>query len=68
MAWSLGSPGGPNGPNAVAASATATFWLETLAGQSEPTRLQYSQVVLLDFNGFSWPHVTVATLAELGDE
>jgi hypothetical protein len=54
--------GTENGPNAVTASVTATFWLETLAGQSSPTQLQYTQTVLLDFNGLSWPHVTVATL------
>jgi hypothetical protein len=54
--------GGPQGPNAVAASVTATFWLETLAGGTAPTQLQYSQLVLLNFNGLSWPHVTVGTL------
>jgi hypothetical protein len=56
--------GGSQGPNAVAASATATFWLETLQGQSEPTQLQYSQIVLLNFNTLSWPHVTVGTLTK----
>jgi hypothetical protein len=56
--------GGSKGPNAVAASATATFWLETLQGQSEPTQLQYSQIVLLNFNTLSWPHVTVGTLTK----
>jgi hypothetical protein len=54
--------GGPGGPNAVAARVTATFWLETLQGDTEPRQLQYSQLVLLNFNGISWPHVTVATL------
>jgi hypothetical protein len=54
--------GGAKGPNAVAASVTATFWLETLEGQTAPTQLQYSQTVLLNFNGLSWPHVTVGTL------
>ena len=54
--------GGAHGPNAVAASVTATFWLETLAGQTAPQQLQYSQLVLLNFNGLSWPHVTVGTL------
>ena len=54
--------GGPDGPNAVAVSVTATFWLETLEGDTEPRRLQYSQLVLLNFNEISWPHVTVATL------
>jgi hypothetical protein len=54
--------GGTDGPNARAVSVTATFWLETLEGDTEPRRLQYSQLVLLNFNGISWPHVTVATL------
>jgi hypothetical protein len=54
--------GGPQGPNAVSASVTATFWLQTLQGQTAPTQLQYSQTVLLNFNGLSWPHVTVGTL------
>ncbi len=54
--------GGPQGPNANAVSVNATFWLETLQGQSAPTQLQYAQTVLLNFNGLSWPHITVATL------
>jgi len=54
--------GGADGPNATAVSVTATFWLETLQGQPAPTQLQYTQTVLLNFNGISWPHVTVATL------
>jgi hypothetical protein len=54
--------GRPDRPNAVTTSVTATFWLETFEGDSEPSQLQYSQTVLLFFNGFSWPHVTVATL------
>jgi hypothetical protein len=48
--------------NANAAHVTATFWLETLQGDTEPRRLQYSQLVLLLFNRISWPHITVATL------
>ena len=48
--------------NANAAHVTATFWLETLQGNTTPSRLQYSQFVLLLFNGISWPHITVATL------
>jgi hypothetical protein len=48
--------------NANAAQVTATFWLETLQGDTEPRRLQYSQRVLLLFNTISWPHITVATL------
>ena len=54
--------GATDGPNAVAARVSATFWLETLQADTEPRRLQYSQLVLLNFNGLSWPHVTVATL------
>jgi hypothetical protein len=54
--------GGAQGPNAVAASVAATFWLETIEGESAPSQLQYSQTVLLNFNGLSWPHVTVGTL------
>jgi hypothetical protein len=48
--------------NANAAQVTATFWLQTLQGDTEPRRLQYSQRVLLLFNTISWPHITVATL------
>ncbi len=54
--------GGPQGPNAVTASVVATFWLETVQGQPAENQLQYSQTVLLNFNGLSWPHVTVGTL------
>ncbi len=54
--------GGAQGPNAVAVSVNATFWLETLQGQTAPTQLQYAQTVLLNFNGLSWPHITVGTL------
>jgi hypothetical protein len=58
--------GAKDGPNAVTARVTATFWLETLQADTEPRRLQYSQLVLLNFNGLSWPHVTVATLYKQG--
>jgi len=54
--------GTKDGPNADPAHVAATFWLQTLAGHTEPSRLQYSQIVLLNFNGLSWPHITVATL------
>ena len=56
--------GAKDGPNADAAHVVATFWLQTLAGDTEPTRLQYSQTVLLNFAGLSWPHITVATLTK----
>lgn len=54
--------GAAQGPNADAARVTATFWLETMQGDTGPSQLQYSQLVLLNFNGLSWPHLTVATL------
>ena len=54
--------GGPQGPNAVTASVVSTFWLETVQGQPAESQLQYSQTVLLNFNGLSWPHITVGTL------
>jgi hypothetical protein len=56
--------GTKDGPNADAAHVVATFWLQTLQGQTEPTRLQYSQTVLLNFATLSWPHITVATLTK----
>jgi nucleoid-associated protein YgaU len=56
------------GPNAQAALVTATFWIETLkgpvAGGPDFHQLQYTQRVLLNFNGLSWPHITVATLLQ----
>ncbi len=50
--------------NAVTSLVTATFWIETIAGEGghERRQLQYSQTVMLDFNNLRWPHVTVATL------
>jgi hypothetical protein len=48
------------GPNAAAKTVTTTFWIEELADGT--LQLQYTQRVLLNFNGLSWPHVTVATL------
>ena len=56
--------GTKDGPNADAAHVVATFWLQTLDGDTEPKRLQYSQTVLLNFAGLSWPHITVATLTK----
>lgn len=46
--------------NAETVLVTATFWIELIEGAFH--QLQYSQTVLLNFNGLSWPHVTVATL------
>jgi hypothetical protein len=52
------------GPNANAARVTATFWIERIKDRhgDEFDQLQYTQRVLLNFNGLSWPHITVATL------
>jgi hypothetical protein len=54
--------GAGDGPNAVSAQMSATFWIETVRGHPDFLQLQYSQLVLLNFNGLSWPHVTVGTL------
>lgn len=63
-AFLQGSPS--EGPNAQAVLVRATFWIETVdspvAGGPDFHRLQYTQRVLLNFNGLSWPHITVATL------
>ena len=51
--------------NANAFEMDATFWIETVAGtggQPDFLQLQYTQLVQLDFNNLTWPHVTVATL------
>jgi nucleoid-associated protein YgaU len=58
--------GSPNeAPNAQAALVRATFWIETLvdlvADGPDFHQLQYTQTVLLNFTGLSWPHITVAT-------
>jgi len=56
--------GGADGPNALSAVVSATFWIETVQGSPNFLQLQYSQLVLLNFNGLSWPHVTVGTLTK----
>jgi hypothetical protein len=61
----LSQSGNPPGGNANAVQVDATFWIETIAGtggQPDKHQLQYTQLVMLDFNGIHWPHVTVATL------
>jgi hypothetical protein len=64
---------------ANAASMKSTFWIQELAEQDEQgqpkLRLQYSQVVILDFfprrDGhpglIRWPHVSINTLDRVGD-
>jgi hypothetical protein len=55
--------GAGGGPNATAAAMDATFWIEEIVVAGKKTlQLQYTQRVLLNFNGLSWPHVSVATL------
>ena len=57
----------PEVGNARATQVQATFWIETIAGtggQPEKLQLQYTQLVMLDFNGIHWPHVTVGTLVK----
>ena len=56
--------------NAEVARVTAILWIETVqqpAPHSERTfmQLQYSQTVILNFLGLSWPHVSVATLKKV---
>ncbi len=61
----LASSGNPPGGNARSSQVNATFWIETIAGtggQPDKHQLQYTQLVMLDFNGIHWPHVTVGTL------
>lgn len=51
-------------PNANAPVVTATYLVEegTDDDGSPLVQLQYTQRVLLNFNGLSWPHISVATL------
>lgn len=55
-------------PNAEAVDLTATFWIQTVRGANGRSfrQLQYSQRLLLNFNGLSWPHVSVASLVLTG--
>lgn len=55
---------GAAAPNANVTPASSTFWLEEgVDAAGQPLRqLQYTQRVLLKFNGLNWPHVTVGTL------
>jgi hypothetical protein len=57
----------PNVGNARATQMQATFWIEKIAGTGghpDKLQLQYTQLVMLDFNGIHWPHVTVGTLVK----
>jgi len=50
--------------NANANSFAAIFWIETvqMSDGSKFMQLQYTQTVILEFNGVHWPHISVATL------
>jgi len=50
--------------NANAISMNAIFWIETvqLEGGGTQLQLQYTQTVILQFEGINWPHISVATL------
>jgi hypothetical protein len=52
--------------NANAAFVSAIIWIEKVKGPFDTThlKLQYTQTVLLNFDGLSWPHVSVATLTK----
>jgi hypothetical protein len=60
--------------NAETVLVYATFWLERLTHPNQPPfmRLQYAQMVMLNFSAllipgkplFAWPHVQVATLVK----
>jgi hypothetical protein len=58
------SGGVSTGFNANVLATTAIFWIETVQNPDGTTflQLQYTQRVLLVFNGLVWPHVSVATL------
>jgi hypothetical protein len=57
-------------PNAQVAQMDATFWISDFVDkEGKPgLQLQYSQRVLLNFNGLSWPHVSVATLLKVAEK
>jgi hypothetical protein len=52
--------------NANAAFVSSTFWIERVRSPHFVfLRLQYTQTVLLNFLGLSWPHVSVANLVKV---
>jgi hypothetical protein len=64
IAFLVGNPT----PNAGVAAVTATFWIERVQDRHGRVfhQLQYTQNVLLNFGGLSWPHITVGTLRPAG--
>jgi hypothetical protein len=58
------------GPNADVAQVSAIFWVEKVKYPAPYDdhlflQLQYTQTVILNFDGLSWPHVSVATLRKV---
>ena len=72
ISFLLGDPASGVNANANAAQMTAIFWIEELVrdddheGHDTRFLLQYTQTVMLNFKGLSWPHVSVATLVKQG--
>jgi hypothetical protein len=56
------------GRNASVSDVRSTFWIETIANPDGSTfrQLQYTQRLVLDFSGLSWPHVSVGSLVLTG--
>ena len=54
--------------NADAVDLDAIFWIETVRPAEGPAflQLQYTQTLMLNFNGLSWPHVSAANLILTG--
>ena len=57
-------------PNADVAEVSAIFWIEKVKYPPPYDdhlflQLQYTQTVILNFDGLSWPHVSVATLRKV---
>jgi hypothetical protein len=52
--------------NAKATTMSAIFWIEKVVDSTGNVfmQLQYTQIVLLDFIGIKWPHISVATLVK----
>jgi hypothetical protein len=71
IAFLLGNQDGTV-PNANAIQMSAIFWVYSVTAMTPSsedtvaevwyTQIQYTQTVLLNFNGLTWPHVSVATL------
>lgn len=58
------SPAGVLGPTFVVPAAASASLTEDSKKKVTWTQIQYSQNVTLNFNGLSWPHISVATLGD----